>query len=131
MPAQKEILFSDLNYTFIEHPETGNPALVKNAESVKQAVKLLVLTNFHERFHHPFYGSNVKAQLFENVDHITASNISDEIKRVLRNFEPRADMLEIRVSPNLDYNGFSVKIVFRIVNIFDPITVNLFLERTR
>ena len=64
----KEIIYSDIPLSFTAHPVNGNVILVKNSESIKQSVKNIVLTNFHERPYNIFFGGNLIAQLVENLD---------------------------------------------------------------
>ena len=53
------IFYRDLNIGFKAHPVTGALLTVKNAESVKQGVRNLILTNHYERPYRPSYGGNV------------------------------------------------------------------------
>ena len=40
-------------------------------------------------------------------------------------------MLGVIVDGDLDNNGFNVSLTFRVINIPNPVTVELFLERLR
>ena len=40
-------IYRDIPMSFNVHPVTGNMKLVANAESIKQSVKNIVLTNFY------------------------------------------------------------------------------------
>lgn len=125
-------VYSDFDLNFIAHPNTGNLKILTGVESVKQAIKVLVLTQYYERFQKPFLGSNVKYYLFENVDPMTALLIKDEIIRVITNYERhRVANLKVNVAPNFDRNGFDVTIYSQIVNMKVPVEIDLFLERLR
>ena len=57
-------IYRDIPMSFNVHPVTGNMKLVANAESIRQSVKNIVLTNFYERPYQPELGGDVLAQLF-------------------------------------------------------------------
>jgi len=110
------------------HKEAG---IVKDLEAVKQSVKNLVLTNFFERPFHPEIGGNVTAKLFEPADKFTAIEIRDEIKEVLKNFEPRVNGVNVEVFDNLDANAFLVNIAFNVIYLQEETEVSFNLQRLR
>ena len=61
----------------------------------------------------------------------TAMNIQKKIAEVLTNFEPRAQIIQIQASPNLDSNSYFVSINFKVLGIPQAITVETMLERLR
>ena len=124
-------IFRDIPMSFNVHPVTGNMKLVANAESIKQSVKNIVLTNFYERPYQPELGGNVLAQLFENMSPITEYNVTQNIKRALENNEPRAVIEDIITTPVEDQNTLRVTIKFSVRNIPEPIEVDVLLERIR
>ena len=110
------------------HKEAG---IVKDIEAVKQSVKNLVLTNFFERPFHPEIGGNVTSKLFEPADKFTAIQIRDEIKEVLKNYEPRVNGVNIEVFDNLDANAFVVNIGFNVIYLQVETEVSFNLQRLR
>ena len=70
-----------------------------------------------ERFFNPILGSEVTGLLFENIDELTASEISDQIKITVENFEPRVILTNVEVSPDYDNGEFNVTINYDIVGI--------------
>jgi len=54
-----------------------------------------------------------------------------EIRQVVENYEPRAQIKALDILPDVDNNGFSVRMEFYIMNMTDPVTINFFLERVR
>jgi phage baseplate assembly protein W len=123
--------FSDLDLNFQPHPVTGDVVKVKNENAIVTSVKNLLLTNFYERPFNPQIGSNINNLLFELLDGLTAGAIAEDMKTVIRNFEPRVQVDSVNVTPDYDNNGFNVTMEFFIVNNPEPITINFFLERTR
>lgn len=132
MPTQVEQIYVDFANSFTAHPVTGDLLLVKGADAIKQSVKNIVLTNFHERPFQPFKGGNVVYHLFEtDVNDITATKIKADVARAITNFEPRAILISVTVTADPDRNGFDCTIVFRPINLTDPVTVSVFLKRVR
>ena len=132
--VQSEIeqeIYRDLPMSFNVHPVTGNMKLVANAESIKQSVKNIVLTNFYERPYQPEIGGNVLSQLFENMSPITEYSVTQNIRRSLENSEPRAIVEDIRTTPVEDQNTLRLTIKFSVRNIPEPIEVDVLLERVR
>ena len=124
-------IYRDLPMSFNVHPVTGNMKLIANAESIKQSVKNIVLTNFYERPYQPELGGNVLAQLFENMSPITEYNVTQNIRQALENNEPRAVIEDIITTPVEDQNTLRVTIKFSVRNIPEPIEVDVLLERIR
>ena len=59
--------FTDFNNSLAFLPSTGDIALKKDADSVKQSIKNLVLTDKGERLMQPRIGCNIRELLFENL----------------------------------------------------------------
>jgi phage baseplate assembly protein W len=129
--AQLQNLYSDLDLTFNRLPVTNDVAMSYDEQAVVRSVRSLLLTNFYERPFQPNLGSNLNTLLFEPVNNLTASMLSDEITNVIRNYEPRAKVNDIKVSPNADQNSFLATISFYVGNNTSPTAVNLFLQRSR
>ena len=121
----------DLDLDFTAHPVTKDIVLKKDVEAVKRSVRNLILTNPHERPFHPEIGSGITGILFELVSPTTAVVLQSEIRQVITNFEPRVRLIDISVLGDIDKNGYYVTIEFRVINIPNPVTIELFLERLR
>jgi len=128
IPVRK---YSDLDFNFIANPLSGDVSKLTGTAAVKAAVKNLVLTNHFERPFHPEIGSGVTGLLFDNKTPFTASYIQRNIEDVLKNFEPRATLQDLKINVDSDPNGVSVSITFFVNNIPEPITIDFFLQRTR
>ena len=123
MPAQRVSKgFKDLSMSFKFNPLSGDLIALKNENAIARSVRNIVLTTPGEKIHDPYFGSNVNALLFENVDEISAVAIRDEIENSLKNYEPRIVLEEILVDPDYDMNQFDVTITYRIVGIDVPPT---------
>jgi phage baseplate assembly protein W len=123
--------FKDLDLNFTIHPIKNDINKNIGTIAVVNSIKNLVLTNYYEKPFRPEIGSNVRRLLFENLDIITASTLESEIRRVIGNYEPRAEVKTVIVRPDFDNNGFSVYLEFFVINRTDPISITFFLERIR
>ena len=123
--------WADLDLDFTAHPVTKDIVLKKDVEAVKRSIRNLILTNQYERPFQPNIDGGVTRHLFELATPHTIHNIESAIRNCINNYEPRAEVLDVFVTGDLDNNGFHVSISFRVINTPDPVTVELFLERLR
>ena len=131
MPQPTKELFSDFKTNLTNHPISGDLVRITNLDAIKTSVKNLILTQHFERPFKPFVGSNVTNYLFENFTPLTEEGIRDAIIEVIENYEPRAELLDVRVNEDIDRNGFNVVIIFRGVNNIKPTELSVFLEQIR
>lgn len=124
-------LFSDFLDDLIPHPVTGDIARVKNEQSIKQALRNIVLTNIGERPFQSYIGSNVTRSLFDMNDVITAENIRAHVDVAIKNCEPRVNLIDVSVSSFPTEDKMAVNIVFAIVNSTALQNINLILRRVR
>tara|TARA_B100000405_G_scaffold278211_1_gene220940 strand:+ start:229 stop:624 length:396 start_codon:yes stop_codon:yes gene_type:complete len=125
--------FKDLSLSFAKNKVTDDLLVKKEDAAVKQAVLNLLLTNKGERVYDSDYGSNIRTYLFEPLDFGTAGTIKDEIVRTLKNYEPRVSIDECVVEPNIESNGFDVRLDFQVLSRADvpPISIEFFLNRSQ
>tara|TARA_R110000772_G_scaffold202490_5_gene312813 strand:+ start:1786 stop:2232 length:447 start_codon:yes stop_codon:yes gene_type:complete len=123
--------YSDLNLSFIINGNTKDINPLRDIDAVKQSVKNLVLTNFFERPFHPEIGGNVTSKLFEPADRFTAIAIRDEIREVLKIYEPRVTGVNVQVFDNSDENSYMVNIGFTVINLQKETEVSFNLQRLR
>jgi|TARA_A100001515_G_scaffold79931_1_gene63464 phage baseplate assembly protein W len=123
--------FTDLDLNFARNPLTGDINTLTDSDAVKASVRHAVLYNFFEKPFKPRFGGNVIAQLFENINPITAINIRDFIIKTVKDNEPRAILRNVNVIPSLDQNAFNVNIEFLVSNSNQPVKLDFSLERLR
>ena len=129
--VQQNREYRDLDLNLIPHPVTGDVNILKESEAVKRSIRNLVFTNFYERFFRRDVGSGVVQLLFEPLTVISQRLIQTAIEDVIRNYEPRAEIISVDVRASVDENGYEASILFYIVNQIEPIQVDLFLKRVR
>ena len=121
MPAQRvSKKFKDLSMSFKFNPLSGDLIALSNENAIARAVRNIVSTTPGEKLFSPDFGSSVSEILFENVDDITAVSIKDEISSSLANYEPRVELIDVKVDPNFDENQFDVLITYRIIGVDIP-----------
>jgi phage baseplate assembly protein W len=123
--------YKDLDLNFKAHPVKKDINKHFNEKAVINSVKNLVSTNFYERPFQPELGSNIRRLLFEPIDSIVAASLERQLQETIENFEPRVSIDSITAYAAPDENGYSVSLVFFILNSPNPITINFFLERIR
>ncbi len=123
--------YSDLNLDFLPHPITGDVTILTDMNALKRSIRNLVFTNTYDRPFRPELNGGIRKYLFEPMTALTAVRISDAIENVIREHEPRVELLDIRVRGNESKNSFDVKLVFRPKNINQTVQLNLVLQRTR
>jgi phage baseplate assembly protein W len=123
--------YSDFSNAFTNHPVTKELVVLKNEDSVKQAVKNLILTNVGERLFDPFFGSDINRTLFENFTPFVAEDLVKYINKSIRLYEPRVNQIQITPLNDLDRNGITINILFTLINKPDPVQLSIFLKRVR
>jgi phage baseplate assembly protein W len=99
--------------------------------AIKASVLNLLLTRNFERPFHSEIGSPIRALLFELPGPMFTVMMQRAIIDVINNFEPRVEIIDVRVNDASDNNAVYVTLEFKIVNTERPITLDLTLERTR
>ena len=123
--------YADLSFDFTANPQTGDVATVKDAVSVKRGIKNILLTEGFERLFQPEIGSGIKSILFEPMTPITAQRLEDEVASAINAWEQRAEIIQINVISEEEYNRYRVSVKFRINNSIETEQVDVFLSRER
>ena len=124
--------FKDISLSFEPHPVTKDLPVIINQNAIIRSIRNLVETIPGEKFFNPNFGSNVRSSLFEFVDYGTASVVEDQIRNVIRNYEPRVERVDVQVYPEPDTNNFEVTVIFDIIGQqFPTQQFSFILEATR
>ena len=124
-------IYKDLNLDFQQNSATKDIQKVLDVESVKRSVRNLIYLNHYEKPFHPEIGSNLRAMLFELITPQMNHVIGKEIDLLIRNYEPRAKLVQVSTMPQFDKNAYAVKISFYVQNSPGRVVVESFLERLR
>ena len=112
--------FKDLSMSFKTNPLNDDLIGLKNTSAIARSLKNIVFTQPGEKFFNPDFGSRITESLFENVDDVSALAIEDEIRSSIINFEPRVNLLNVSVNPNVDDNEMNVVIQYEVTGIDVP-----------
>jgi len=125
-------LYSDLDLFFGQNNKTKDINIVYDIQAVKRSIRNLVLLNVFDKPFHPEISSGIRDTLFELMTPVTAIILARQVQDVIENFEPRARLVGVRATPNLDRNEYEVSIEFYVVNApTELIDLTLPLERLR
>ena len=131
MAAPAPPRYTDFTTSFAPHPVSGDLARVTDIDAIKRSVRSLILTDKYERLLDPKIGSNVRAMLFEPMDGATAAALQSYIQETIRNYEPRANLIQVQVIPDYDHNLYTVTIIFGVTFSEQTATIEFFMERIR
>jgi len=112
----RQNVYSDLDFRFIVNPNTGDFALKKDVEAVKQSVLNILLTGQGERPFNPTFGGNLRAYLFENFDEVTNAAMKSTIVNALRNHEPRVKVDSVEIEDLTYRNALRVSLDITILS---------------
>ena len=126
-----KLTYKDISADFDANAITGDLDPVKDAISVKRGITNILLTSMFERLFQPELGSNLKDVLFEPIDEITTARIEREVRAAIDAWEKRAEVLNVFVDPDEDYNRYKVSVTFRPLNTVVEEQVEVFLARER
>lgn len=128
--SAREQVYSDIDLSFAKK-SNGDIFKKTEAAAVKQAVKTLIQTNFGERPFNYYFGSNIRALLFEPVTPDTVAEIDINIRLAIQNFEPRAELLDVRVLDEIDKNSVNVSVRFRVISTNEVVEIKTAFSRLR
>ena len=126
----KEI-YSDFLTNFNAHPNTGVLLKRSDEEAVKRSIRNLLLTDAGERMFQPNLGSSVRRYLFENASEVTKNNLRETILNTIKNYEPRANVIDVIVTLSNDEHTYMIDIYFNIINNPTVVVFNVQLDRVR
>ena len=130
--VSRKVQYKDIDLTLAVKPTSGDVYKKLDAASVKQAVKNLIMTNELEKPFRPNYGANLRDLLFELADYGDDYIIEERIINSIERFEPRAEIVDIRVSEVDGYkNTIDTTITFKILNTSEVVEFTTNLARLR
>mgnify|MGYP001589009884 CR=1 FL=1 len=122
----EEIFYSDIIFDFNKNEITKDVGLVTNANSIKDSIVNLLLTNMGERLYDSRKGSNVPSMLFNIADLKTTVLLRKFVYNTIENFEPRVTLQNVLIDTN--DNEFLITVKFTIIsekNVLQSLTLPL------
>lgn len=109
--------FRDLSMSFARNLFTDDVSSVTNENSIKQAIKNLILTIPGEKPFQPLVGSRVYELLFEPLDPFTVDAIRDEVINTITQHERRVQLVNVDVTPIYENNKINVTVVYQVIGV--------------
>lgn len=120
MPIYKDL---DLNFTL--HPRTHDVSTKTDVSAVLSSVRNLIKTANFERPFHPEIGCQIHTQLFEQLTPDVIATIIRTIKYTIENFEPRVELIDVKVSGEDHRIFIEVTVKILALNIVQTAKFNL------
>jgi len=93
----------------------GKAEMVAYDEDVRQAVRIILLTDRGERLMRPDFGAGLNAFLFEPVNATTLNAVKTRVEEALVDWESRIDVISIVVSADPAHTGtLLIDITYRV-----------------
>jgi phage baseplate assembly protein W len=129
--TRRSEIHSDFHKDLALLPGRNDIARRVNENSVKEAIKNILLTDRGERLFQPLVGSDIRALLFENVSPVTSIIMRDRIQSALEAYEPRCGLKDVEVLGDIDSNSVRINVVFYVINNETPQTLSIDIDRVR
>lgn len=107
--------------------------LVEYDEDVRQAVLIILQTNYHERVMRPDFGANLRALVYQPLNTTTLSLARHQVEQALVLWEPRIDSVQVvtravRPEPRMD-----IEVTYRVrrTNAFYNLVYPFYLSEAR
>ena len=124
--------YSDLDLFFGKRTVGSDINKVTDIQAVKRSVRNLILLNTYDKPFHPEIAGGVREMLFEPMTPMIAQIIARKVEDVIDNFEPRARLVGVRATPDLDRNAYELSVHFYVVNApTELVDLTVMLERLR
>ena len=119
MPEQKRISkgFKDISLSFQYNPVNYDLIAVKNETAISRSIRNIASYYTGEKLFNASFGSALPRSRFENLDQVGADMISVDLERVIKEYEPRVELLKVSATPNYDGNNLDVIIVYNIIGL--------------
>lgn len=85
--------------------ETGEVLMVVDEEDIATSLKILFGTAIGERLFNPKYGLDMQGMLFEPMSTTMETFLIDQIKTTILIYEPRINLLSLRLDTANQYEG--------------------------
>ena len=123
--------FSDFTNDLTVHPISQQLVILKNADSVKQSLRNLILTNLGEKPFNPLFGSNINKSLFELFDPFFVEDVKRYVTLAVTQYEKRVNLISVDVTQDARETGVTINIVFSLINTTQPLSISIYVKRVR
>ena len=125
--------YTDLHLDITGTPNNGIKDIQVDTDirAIKNSLSNLFTTMPGQKLLNPAYGLNLMQFLFDPISKVTANLIGQSILRGIKQFEPRIEVVKVRVLGNIDENTYNITLIIRLPDLpnADPITLNSILSQ--
>lgn len=123
--------YRDIDPNFAAHPISGDVAILSDEEAVKQSLRNILWTNFHEKPYKPKYGGNLKGYLFGKINFLEKEVIQQNLLDMIKKYEPRVIDVSAKVSIDKEGQTLIINLYYTIISISERQELNVVLTRVR
>jgi phage baseplate assembly protein W len=98
MPATSSKSFLGVGWSFPVAESGGQTEMAQYEEDVRQAIRIVLLTNPGERMMRPTFGAGLKDFVFEPINPTTMASLQQRVEDSLIDWEPRIDVIAVAVT---------------------------------
>lgn len=131
LTKNQDTLYADLRKDMLLNPVNSDVTRYTDEQSVKEAIKNILMINQGEKLFNPTFGGSLRNLLFDNITLGKETIIRKNIQTSLNNYEPRANILNVKVQLFNNTNSAEITIVFKVINSQEPVTLSVILDRAR
>ena len=115
-PLDEKKAFLGIGWSFaVCLDKSGAVATVAYEEDIQQAIRIILGTNQGERVMRPEFGAGLNTFVFEPVSPTTMQLIRKRVEDALIDWEPRIDVLQVKVgSDESEYNKLLIDVEYRV-----------------
>jgi uncharacterized protein len=108
MAQQKDFLGVGWGFPVALDPNTGRTAMVAAETDIEQAMLIILSTAPGERVMRPDFGCGANELVFETLDTATFTRVQAAVTDSLTQFEPRIQLLSVKVDPMQATDGLLI-----------------------
>lgn len=97
--------------------DAGDLEVDENINAIRNSIKNIFSTKKGQKIYDPEFGASLEQHLFERVDEFYARLIGEEILRNVGEYEPRIEILKVKVLPIPDENEYRISIYYNLLKI--------------
>jgi phage baseplate assembly protein W len=105
MDERKQFLGRGWAFPVAPDPATGRVASVEHEEDIRQSIQIILGTGRGERVMRPDFGCGIHELVFETMDSTTLQRVRSVVDQALTRYEPRIEIIGIRVDPETETMG--------------------------
>lgn len=105
--------YSDLDFG-ARIDSAGSPILRTDSDAINQSIRTILTTSPGERIMAPDFGANLRSCVFAPLDRFTEIGIREMIIHAIEKWEPRVQLISIRVQADEEASAYDISIDYVI-----------------